>query len=938
MDDKHVKTAGFSRRSLPVAVALLALLVYGVTLNHWHSFRSLGPASLALGIDWWNFKIGHPLFYLVAEPIGWLPVAWQVIALNAVSALCGAGVLALLARTVALLPQDRTQDQRLRNTHAAGLLNSPFDWLPPVFAVLLCGFQMTFWEHATVATGEMLNLLLFAFVIWCLAEFRVDRGEGRLRLAFFAYGMGIATNWGMVGFLPVFGIAILWLKGFSFFKWRFLLGSFGLLCAGMLLYLYDPIMAVLDPSEPTGFWDILRWELVSQRNPLLGYPKGRMILLSVTSILPLLMVAIHWPTNFGDVSGFGAAVANLLFRLVHLVFMAAIVWVAFDPAFSPRELGYGLPMLTFYYLGALSAGYLAGYFLVIGGGEPLRKWQRSGTIDRVVGRVLYAGVWLAVLVVPAMLLRQNLPKIRVENGDLTRRFAGQMAARLPAEGALVLGADLERLHLLNAWYHGKPEPILFSSMADLGRSRFHKRAAARYPKLWPDPGKVQGEETITIAAVVNFLGGMSRSRPLWATDSLAGTLLLESLRAVPRGLVYELKPYADDATLEWTGNRMEPAELDADLDHVAAIAEQLKADLASGSETALVVGRNYSAWVNTLGAEAQAAGDLERAAAAFETALSFNPENVNARINADVNARLADGLPGTSEETSALEQELAQVRSLSQLLLRHGPIDESQIRTYLGELLLGNRMHRQSVAELSRALSLNGTNTQARLDLGRAYHEIGFITNSASVLEPLGSEDGAGLNAAQSAELQRLLAMNAYRRGDVAGAEARLLAASGRHADQVATRDGLVTIYIETGRFADALVQIEALLRLKPDHQRARFNLGPVLSSLGRNDEAIIALTDLLKDQTNNAALFGNRASVYLGIGKLAEAESDYRKALELNYTFQAGYVGLAEVALKGGDTNAALTHLDIALKLMPAESREAKALAARLESLRKTP
>ena len=73
-----------------------------------------------------------------------------------------------------------------------------------MLAVVVCGLQLTFWEHATNFTGEMFDLLLFAFVIWSLLEYRLDEREGRLYLAALVYGAGMAENWAMVGFFPVF--------------------------------------------------------------------------------------------------------------------------------------------------------------------------------------------------------------------------------------------------------------------------------------------------------------------------------------------------------------------------------------------------------------------------------------------------------------------------------------------------------------------------------------------------------------------------------------------------------------------------------------------------------------------------------------------------------------------------------------------------------------
>ncbi len=51
----------------------------------------------------------------------------------------------------------------------------------------------------------MFDLLLFAFVIWSLLEYRLDEREWRLYLAAFVYGAGMADDWGDGrGFLPLF--------------------------------------------------------------------------------------------------------------------------------------------------------------------------------------------------------------------------------------------------------------------------------------------------------------------------------------------------------------------------------------------------------------------------------------------------------------------------------------------------------------------------------------------------------------------------------------------------------------------------------------------------------------------------------------------------------------------------------------------------------------
>ena len=91
-------------------------------------------------------------------------------ALNLFSAVCAALTLGLLARSVTILPHDRTDAQRKREHSDFSFLTLGSAWLPPVLAAAVCGLQMTFWENATNYTDEMFDLLLFAFLIWSLLE------------------------------------------------------------------------------------------------------------------------------------------------------------------------------------------------------------------------------------------------------------------------------------------------------------------------------------------------------------------------------------------------------------------------------------------------------------------------------------------------------------------------------------------------------------------------------------------------------------------------------------------------------------------------------------------------------------------------------------------------------------------------------------------------
>ena len=191
----------FVPRFLPWLLTAAALLVYLVTFNHWISIYNLTVVARTSG--WvWQPEIYNPVNLVVTSPFRWLPVALIPPALNIFSAICAAVTLGLLARSVALLPHDRTDAQRRRERGPFSIISTRHAWLPPVFAVMVCGLQLTFWEFATNYTGDIVSLLMFAFVIWSVLEYRLDEREGRLFLAAFVYGAAMTSDWAAVAFFP----------------------------------------------------------------------------------------------------------------------------------------------------------------------------------------------------------------------------------------------------------------------------------------------------------------------------------------------------------------------------------------------------------------------------------------------------------------------------------------------------------------------------------------------------------------------------------------------------------------------------------------------------------------------------------------------------------------------------------------------------------------
>ena len=297
----------FAPRFLPWLLTVAAFAFYWFTLNRWVSPFNLQTVAKISGWTW-QPEIVEPDFIPRYAALSLAPDPQIPLALNVFSAGCAALTLGLLARSVALLPHDRTDAQRKREHSDFSFLTTGSAWLPPVLAVLVCGLQLTFWQNATNYTGEMFDLLLFAFIIWSLLEYRLDEREGRLFLAAVVYGAGMVNNWAMVGFFPAFMAAIVWIRGLSFFHLRFLQRM--ILCGllGLTLVLLLPLLVAISGKMPVTFWEALKFSLVPQYNVLKLYffcclrPSQyfEFLALLLAYLIPLLVMAIRWKAAFGD--------------------------------------------------------------------------------------------------------------------------------------------------------------------------------------------------------------------------------------------------------------------------------------------------------------------------------------------------------------------------------------------------------------------------------------------------------------------------------------------------------------------------------------------------------------------------------------------------------------------------------------------------------------
>ncbi|HOW64886.1 MAG TPA: tetratricopeptide repeat protein [Candidatus Paceibacterota bacterium] len=949
MQDEQLpqEQSGFVQTCLPWLIAGAALVVYLVTLNHWVTLSSLPVVSKATGVDWWTLNLQGPLAYLLFLPFKFLSPAWQVLALNIFSALCAAGTVGLLARSVALLPHDRTRDQRQREPSEYSCLTISSAWLPPVLAALVCGLQLSFWEHATAATGESLNLLLFAFIIRCLLEHRQDEWNGWLYQMALAYGLAVTNNYAMIAFFPLFLAALFWIKGVSLFDFRLLATLAALGVIGLLPYFVLPTVEWIQNQGHYSFWQLMKTQLGHQKFMLAIFPKYIVILCGLTSILPVAFMGIRWPSSLGDTSIIGSIMSQFMFRVVHLLFLVACLWVAFDPPFSPRQLGYGLPFLPFYYLGALSVGYFSGYFLLIGTPERGRHRRHGSPIGTLLERLLMGAVWLSIIIVPAVLVYRNLPEIRSNSGQTLARLSQHIIASMGDRPGLVLSDEPMTLLLFELGIAQSPNRAQFIGVdtRSLSNPIYLKRMRERHGERWPDfrDPKNPGQE-MDLISCVKILTLLARSNQVYYLHPSA-SFYAEGFYRHPQGLIYRMQAYAP--------NEIYPPPLsENDLGAARKFWNEYKPELdrfprptrdkdrATGLTDARFVANFYSRALNAWAVELQKVGQWEEAKPWLDMAAELNPENAAAVINALYNVQRRQSQV-SQVKLDPDTADLMKSRNWAALLREDGPFDEPGFSQKIGEDFMmapGDTPAslRQAAQSFRRVLELDPGSITASMWLGNVYLKGRRPELSLQLIADIrNKQPPIPLSLDQQSEIMRLEAWALFAQTNLSAAEKVLLEAQEKFPGDPTIPETVFQISLLTKRFTNALEAVERQLKIDPHNVKALLNKGALCIQLQNYAGAVPPLNVVLQKEPQNEAALMNRAIAQLQLDKLDEAEKDYLALLERLPKLHSAFYGLGEIADRRQERRKAISYFEQFLEFAPAGTIEIEAVRERLKALK---
>jgi tetratricopeptide (TPR) repeat protein len=535
-----------------------------------------------------------------------------------------------------------------------------------------------------------------------------------------------------------------------------------------------------------------------------------------------------------------------------------------------------------------------------------------------------------------------------------------MAEALPPARAVLLSDEPTRLLLLHAYtaLSGKDKGYLFLDTVSLAYPDYHRFLARQYPRAWEsNPPKGTGSRADPLL-LVHVIAALTRTNSLYYLHPSFG-YYFEWFRPEPHGLVYKLVPYPTNSLFAPLPNKEQIAENEAfwakaDKEALqpvlsAVAAPDRRADsglmdrlmqalhvVREPNREAAAAGRFYSQALDYWAVELQKCGRLTNAAAHFQRALELNSDNLVAQVNLECNRNLQAGRETTVQLSRSIEDEFGKYRNWEAIMGENGPFDEPNFCFEQGRVFARNNLYRQAAAEFDRARVLAPENLSARIWLaqlyvisrmpGEALRLIDQIRAEPNLLQLVGTNRTELLFVETSAHLAK---------DDLPGAQATVQSATAQYPGDAAILATATQVYMNYGRYSNALNTIEQELKLAPTNTNALVNKGFACIQVGAFEQAIPPLTRALAIDTNNYSALLNRAIASLRADKLEPAQRDY-EVLQKDFptTFQI-YYGLGEIAWRKKETNVAARHYQLYLANAPTNTAEAKFVAARLKELK---
>jgi tetratricopeptide (TPR) repeat protein len=152
------------------------------------------------------------------------------------------------------------------------------------------------------------------------------------------------------------------------------------------------------------------------------------------------------------------------------------------------------------------------------------------------------------------------------------------------------------------------------------------------------------------------------------------------------------------------------------------------------------------------------------------------------------------------------------------------------------------------------------------------------------------------------------------RLADIAGAEMQV---SSSPRDPLA-RNFLATRYLQAGRVADAVEQLNQALQINPDDAEAHSNLATALQAQGQIDDALRHAREAVRLKPEDDRVHFNLGNLLLATGRADEGERELRRALDINPDNGDAQFNLGVLLGSRNQLDEAVAHLRRAVDINP--------------------
>jgi tetratricopeptide (TPR) repeat protein len=341
----------------------------------------------------------------------------------------------------------------------------------------------------------------------------------------------------------------------------------------------------------------------------------------------------------------------------------------------------------------------------------------------------------------------------------------------------------------------------------------------------------------------------------------------------------------------------------------------------------------FSVALDDWGVQLQRAGQLDAANKRFQQALDLNTNNLAARLNYRCNTNLAAANHPALEDLSSLTSAMTSRKTFRDVFMACGPVDEASFCFYAGGDFRKAGLARQALQQFERAAALAGDRPAPLLALAHTYVECGFEPQARDTilhLRTLGS--GAATNAWLDANLSLLEAASWQESTNLAEMQKVLARVLDKYPDE-ATVDLAEQIYLSAGDFTNALKLAEKKLAAKPDDAHSLLRQAGIFVRMGDFSQSLATLNRVL-GLTNSTEVHFLRGAVLAKTDQLDEAAKDFEQAANTAGFQVESQLGLAQIALRQHDTNAAVSRLTLAWKGAPENSAKRQSISRLLNQL----